>query len=418
MGNDKKIHCSFCNKSINRVRQMLYSGNGEVYICDSCLSKCNQIMTEALEKKGFRFDWVPLNGKCDESTAVSAYAAATPEDIKNVLDEYVIGQELAKKTLAVSIYNHRKRLKAGNRAIRKSNILLAGPSGCGKTLIAETASKILDVPFVIADATCYTQAGYIGEDVENILVRLLNAANGSLEEAEKGIVYLDEFDKLACRSVRAADMRDISGEGVQQALLKIMEGTKVELQVKKGAVFQDKIIFDTSNVLFICGGAFEGLTMQGSVQKTIGFRAEESGREAPKHKITPDKLKEYGIIPELIGRIPVIAELEPLTEKDLVRVLKDVKGSILEEYRQLFAMDGVELVFTEDAIQRIAEIAVERGTGARGLRSILEEVMLDIMYKLPSRLTGRNPADRAVTCTITGKTVISRKPLLRTKAQG
>lgn len=412
MKDNKDFRCSFCGKRADEVRLMLESGNSTVYICDDCVDKCNTVITDELAKKGIEYEWKNIEHPVRKPIK---YCSRTPEDVKQMLDDYIIGQEHAKKVLAVAIYNHRKRLSSINNTIRKSNILLAGPSGCGKTLIAQTVSRILDVPFIIADATSYTQAGYIGADVESMLVRLLDAAHGCLEDAQKGIIYLDEFDKLARRSCRAGELRDISGEGVQQALLKIMEGSKLEIPVTKGHNFTDKITFDTSNVLFICGGAFESLTMEEPKQNQMGFQAAEKESAKDRERITSDKLKEFGIIPELIGRIPVIAQLDPLNVHDLVSVMTDVKGSILDEYKELFAIDGVDLQFTESAIQRIAEIAIQRGTGARGLRSIIEDVMLDIMYSLPSRLNSYS-GDFPVKCTVTEKTITTKKPTLRISA--
>lgn len=336
----------------------------------------------------------------------------TPRKVKALLDEYVVGQEAAKKVLSVAIYNHRKRLQDATGLIKKSNILLAGPSGSGKTYLAETIAKILDVPFAIVDATTYTQSGYVGEDVESMLSKLLVAANGNVTKAQTGIIYLDEFDKIARKSKENMSItRDVSGEGVQQALLKIIEGSIVNIPIggiRKNPV-GGNIPFDTRNVLFICGGAFEGMfegTETGEY-RPIGFSASSEPKEnhQPRNEITPEMLRSYGIIPEIIGRLPVLVRLNALTEDELVRVMAEVKGSILDEYKALFAADRVELKFSGEALLEIAHLAIQRGTGARGLRSIIEGILMDVMFDLPLE-------EGAAECLITAETVTTKRPTI------
>lgn len=345
------------------------------------------------------------------TVSVGGAGNLTPRKVKALLDEYVVGQEDAKKVLSVAIYNHRKRLQDTTGLIKKSNILLAGPSGSGKTYLAETIAKILEVPFAMADATTYTQSGYVGEDVESMLSKLLTAANGNVAKAQTGIIYLDEFDKIARKSMGNVSItRDVSGEGVQQALLKIIEGSVVNVPIggiRKSPV-GGNIPFDTRNVLFICGGAFEGMFEGSDEQRTIGFATASAPEKSPDEKmeISPEMLREYGIIPEIIGRLPVLVRLNALTEDELVRVMAEVKGSILDEYKALFAADKVELKFSGEALLEIAHLAIQRGTGARGLRSIIEGILMDVMYDLPLE-------EGAAECLITAETVSTKQPVIK-----
>lgn len=403
MPRSEKVRCSFCGKTQQLVKKIV-AGPNNVYICDECIMTCNNI----IENDYYDEEFTSNEGR---------EKLLSPAEMKAILDEYVIGQDEAKKALSVAVYNHYKRINnaelVSDVEIQKSNVLLLGPTGCGKTMLAQTLARILDVPFAIADATTLTEAGYVGEDVENILLKLIQAADGDIQKAERGIIYIDEIDKISRKSENPSITRDVSGEGVQQALLKIVEGTVASVPPQGGRKHphQEFIQINTSNILFICGGAFEGIEsiIKDRIgKKSIGFGAQiESKKDIDRSKILkellPQDLLKFGLIPEFVGRLPIITTLQELDKETLIRIVTEPKNALIKQYKKLLELDNVELEFEKEALELIVEKAIERNTGARGLRSIIEDVMRDIMFDIPS-----NP--KIEKCIITKETVASKEP--------